>query len=404
MTDPRDLPDPPELRRRGSLKWTGLSADIAAWVAESDLGVAPAITSAVHSALDAGLTGYLPPAARRELADACARWQSDRYGWAVDPARVLPVGHVTEAFQIAVDRFSRPGSPVIVPTPAYMPFLTAPAVWGRQVIQVPMTSDAGRTVLDLDRLEHAFRAGGHLLALVNPHNPTGRVMTRTELMALAEVVERHGGRVFADEVHAPLVHPGGQHVPYAALSPSTAAHTVTATSASKAWNIPGLKCAQVVLSNDADAAAWAPDDVLLTEGASTLGAIANTAAYTDGREWLADTLSYLDGNRRILADVLADVAPQIGYRVPEGTYLAWLDLRAALAARADAARSDDDAPPPWGSSPIGAVGRWLLRHSGVAVTDGGLCGEAGRGFARLNLAMPRPLVAEAARRIADCLR
>ena len=127
--DPRDLPDTAELRRRGSLKWTAMpDVDIAAWVAESDLGIAPAITAAVCDAVDAGLLGYMPPAVRRQLGEACARWQLDRYVWQVDPARVHPVGDVREALRITIDQFSRPGSPVILPTPAYMPFVTAPGV------------------------------------------------------------------------------------------------------------------------------------------------------------------------------------------------------------------------------------------------------------------------------------
>lgn len=397
-TDPRDLVDAAELRRRGSLKWTAVpDADIAAWVAEADFGTAEAVNVALRVALAGGRFGYLPPSERRAMSEACARWLLERYEWQVPPERVYPVGDVREALRIAIDRYSRPGSAVILPTPAYMPFVTAPGVWGREVIQVPMTSSAGRPTLDLEGLDRAYRAGGHLLVLTNPHNPTGRVLERSELLGVAEVVGRHEGRVFADEIHAPITFPGARHVPYGALSEATAAHTVTATSASKAWNIAGLKCAQVILSNPADAAAWAPDDGLLTEGASTLGVIANAAAYDGGREWLTGTLAYLDGNRSALGQVLAERAPQIGYLPPEGTYLAWLDLRSAV----DVGQRSGSGLP---SVPEGMpLARWIRRRSGVAVTDGAHCGEAGRGFVRLNLAMPRPMVIEAGRRLAACL-
>ena len=399
--DPRDLPDAAELRRRGSLKWTAVSADIAAWVAEADFGIAEPIRAALHDAVGAGVLGYLPPAQRRALAEACARWQSERYGWQVSPKWIHPVGDVREALRIAIERYSRPGSPVILPTPAYMPFVTSPRVWGREVIQVPMTDAEGRPGIDLAGLERAFRAGGHLLVLVNPHNPTGRVMELAELLTLADVVARHDGRVFSDEIHAPLTYPGVRHLPYASVSDAAAEHTVTATSASKAWNIAGLKCAQVIL-NAADAAAWAPDDVLLTEGASTLGVIANTVAYDGGSGWLAGTIDYLDGNRAALGQVLAERAPLVGYRPPEGTYLAWLDLRAALSAMAEPTSEAGMTTLP---VPIGDVrlARWIRRRTGVAVTDGADCGRAGAGFVRLNLAMPRPMVIEAGRRIAACL-
>ncbi len=392
MSDPRDLLDAEILRARGSLKWTGMPADIAAWVAESDLGVAQPVLDAVHGAVGRRLLGYLPPAVRTSLGEAFVSWAADAYAWHVDPERVRPVGHVTEGLRLAIDLFSRPGSPVILPTPAYMPFVTAPQVWGRQGLQVPMARDsAGRPTIDLDAVDSAFRDGGHLLVLVNPQNPTGRVAERAELEALAEVVERHGGRVFADEIHAPLVHAPGRHVPYASVSPAAAAHTVTGVSASKAWNIPGLKCAQVVLTNDDDLRTWLRHDDLLTEGASTVGAVANAAAYTDGRPWLADTLAYLDGNRRALAEALAD-ARGVDYRMPEGTYLAWLDLREALAALPAGAGPGEE-----------PLGRWLRRATGVALTDGVLCGDAGVGHVRVNLAMPRPLVVEAGRRLAACL-
>src|SRR5450756_257475 len=213
-----------------------------------------------------------------------------------------------------------------------------------RVHQDQQVAAGGRAALGLDGIDRAFRAGGHLPVLVNPHNPTGRVLERDELLAVADVVERNGGRVFSDEIHAPLVHPGAHHIPYASLSDATAAHTVTATSASKAWNIPGLKCAQVVLSNAADAAAWARADILLTEGASTIGAVANSAAYTEAGPWLAEALGYLDRNRHALRQALDERAPLVGYRAPEGTYLAWLDLRAALDARPGTSQADDDAP------------------------------------------------------------
>ena len=387
---PFDRPSAAVLRARGSLKWTGIDAEIAAWVAESDFGTAPAVTAALRDAVETGRTGYLTPALRRDLGEACSGWQRSRYGWDVSPDRVHPVGDVLEALRVTVAHLSRPGSPLIVPTPAYMPFVHAPRVWGREILPVPMAQDAGRSTLDLDAVDRAFEAGGHLLVLTNPHNPTGRVHTRAELSALADVVAGHGGRVFADEIHAPLVYAGGQHISYASLSTATAAHTVTATSASKAWNVAGLKCAQILLSNHDDAVRWAPIDQVVTTGASTLGAVANIAAYRHGGPWLEEVVSYLDGNRRAFAAVMDDLAPSVPHLPPEGTYLAWIDLRDALTAFPDAPGAGD-------------VARWLLERTGVSVVDGAACGSAGAGFVRLNLAMPRPMVVEAGRRIAACL-
>jgi len=246
-----------DLRRRGGVKWSAVPGAIGAFVAEMDFGVAPNISRALHAAIDDGVLGYLPSALGQQMSAATARWTADRYGWTVDPADVHPLPDVLAGLRLAIDRFSRAGAPVIVPTPAYMPFLTVPPSLGREVIEVPMLIDAeGRYTLDLDGIDAAFRAGANLLVLCNPYNPVGRVFTRDELVAVGEVVQRHDGRVFSDEIHAPLVYAPGIHVPYASISPEAAAHTVTTTSASKAWNLPGLKAAQLILSSDADREAW----------------------------------------------------------------------------------------------------------------------------------------------------
>ncbi len=373
-----------ELRRRGSLKWTRGGPDvIGAFVAEMDFGAAPAIEQALRDVIARSDFGYLSDHAVAEMAEACAAWQRDSYGWAVDPARIRPLPDVLKGLEAAITVFSRPGSPVILPTPAYMPFLIVPPWLGRQIIQVPMATDAGRMVLDLDGIDAAFKQGGHLLILCNPCNPVGRVYTPGELAAVAEVVDRNGGRVFADEIHAPLIYPGGTHVPYASVSEEAAAHSVTATAASKGWNLPGLKCAQLILTSDADAATWAEHGFMYEHGASTPGVRATTAAYRGGRAWLSDVVSYLDGSRKLLAEWLAEELPAVRYQPPEGTYLAWLDCRDL---------GLDDSP-----------AEFFLAKARVLLTDGAACGEAGHGHVRLNFATPRPILAEIVRRMAEAV-
>jgi cystathionine beta-lyase len=264
-----------------------------------------------------------------------------------------------------------------------MPFLIVPHIFGREIIEVPMHDDAGHYTFDLDGIHAAYRSGGDLLVLCNPYNPLGRVFDRDELTALTKVVDRHGGRVFSDEIHAPIVHHGSQHIPYAATSDTAAAHTITATSASKGWNLPGLKCAQLILSNDADRDAWEPIGHWASHGASNPGVIANTAAYRHGEPWLADALDYLDGNRRLLADLVREQLPQVRYRPPAGTYLAWLDFRdVGLSASA---------------------GEFVTEHANVVVIDGPQCGTGGAGFLRLNFATPRPVLTEIVQRMADAV-
>jgi len=374
-----------ELRHRGSLKWTrGGPGVLGAFVAEMDFGAAPAVQAALLDVMDRRDYGYLSDRAASGLRAACAAWQQSAYGWAVDPASVWPMADVLKGLVAAIDVFSRPGSPVILPTPAYMPFVTVPALVGRELIQVPMVTGAdGRLTLDLDGIDAAFRAGGHLLVLVNPCNPVGRVYSPEELAAVAAIVERHGGRVFADEIHAPLVYPGGRHVPYASISLLAASHSVTAVSASKAWNLPGLKCAQLIVTSAADTVTWERSWPLYEHDTSTLGVWASIAAYSDGRDWLADVVGYLDGSRHLLARLLAEHLPSVSYRAPEGTYLAWLDCR-GLDLRPDPAA-------------------FFLERAGVLATNGAECGDAGQGFLRLNFATPRPVLAEMIRQMGAAL-
>jgi len=370
-----------ELRRRGSLKWTrGAPGVLGTFVAEMDFGTAPAVREALRDVVERADFGYLSDRVAAGLRTACADWQEAAYGWPVDPASTWPMADVLRCLEAAITVFSRPGSPVILPTPAYMPFLTVPHLIGREVIQVPMTpAPDGRLTLDSDGIDAAFRAGGHLLVLVNPCNPVGRVYSAAELAAVADLVDRHGGRVFADEIHAPLVYPGGRHVPYASVSPVAAAHSVTAVSASKAWNLPGLKCAQLIVTSAADADTWARAWPLYEHDASTLGAQASIAAYAGGRAWLSDVVGYLDGNRRLLGELLAEYLPGVGFQAPEGTYLAWLDCREL-----------DLRPGP---------AAFFLERAGVLATDGADCGRAGQGFVRLNFATPRPILAEMIRQM-----
>ncbi|MBB3084297.1 MalY/PatB family protein [Geodermatophilus sabuli] len=368
------------LRAAGGLKWTRYGTAIGAFVAEMDFGTAPEVSRVLHEAVDRGALGYLTAEAASAMARACAGWYRDRYGWAPPPEWITPLSDVVAGLQAAIEYFTPPGSAVVLPTPAYMPFLTVPGLLGRELIEVPMVERDGRATYDLDGIARAFAAGGALLVHTNPHNPLGRVFDVEEQLALADVVERAGVRVFADEIHAPLVYPEAAHRPYAGLSPVTARHTVTATSASKAWNLPGLKAAQLLLSDEADAEHWARVGFLPVHGASTLGVLAATAAYTEGRPWLDDVLAYLDGNRRRLGHLLAEHLPRVRWSPPQGTYLAWLDCRAL--------------------GLPGSPGAFFLERAGVALVDGPECGAPGAGHVRLNLATPRPVLERIVERMA----
>lgn len=374
---PFDLRTRAQLETPSSRKWSLHPGTVGAWVAEMDFGTAPAVSEALRRAITDETFGYLSPATATAMGQATAEWMSDAYGWSVDPECVHPVSDVMAALGVAVAEYSPAGSAVIVPTPAYMPFMTYLPSVGHPVVQVPGLITDGRWSHDLDAIDDAFAAGARTLVLCNPHNPTGAMLGRSELEAIAGIVERHGGRVFADEIHAPLSFDGRRHIPYASISDAAANHTITGTSASKAWNVPGLKAAQLITSNAVDQQQYRRFGFAVVHGASTLGVIAATAAYSDGREWLGDVIRYLDGNRGVLEELVRTELPGARFTAPDATYIAWLDAR--------------------GLGIQGSAADHFRERAGVTLTDGALCGTGSEGFVRMVFATPRPVLEDALR-------
>lgn len=366
------------------MKWNKFPDCIGAFVAEMDFRTAPSVIETLQEVVRAGFFGYLPEQRAEELSAAVARWYAGTAGWEVPAEHIFALPDVIKGLEVTLTHFAPKGGKVIVPTPAYMPFLFVPELHDREIVQVPMREDNGVYTYDLDAIDRAFADGGEVLIVCNPHNPVGRVLTRDEMVAISEVVERHGGRVFSDEIHAPLVYEGRRHIPYASISEVAASHTVTAIAASKAWNLAGLKCAQIVFSNDADVETWKNGASWAGHGASSLGVVASTAAWDTGQEWLSEIMGYLDGNRRLLSDLVAELLPGVRYTPPEGTYLAWLDFR---------------------DTPLdGDLAEFFRENAKVATVDGGACGEVGERFVRFNLAMPRPLLERSVRQMADAIQ
>ncbi|MDO5628408.1 MAG: aminotransferase class I/II-fold pyridoxal phosphate-dependent enzyme [Mobilicoccus sp.] len=379
FTDRIDALTVEDLRATGGAKWERFPDLIGAWIAEMDFGIAEPITAALHEHVASGAFGYTLTRDKAELARAYTEFAQRRYGWEVDPEWVRPAPDVLAVLGAMIAHYSRPGSPIILPTPAYMPFLTLPGTYDREVIQVPMLREEGedRWRFDLDGLAAAFDAGGHVLVLCNPVNPLGQVLAEEEMRSVADVVEAKGGLVFSDEIHAPIVYEGHRHVPYSTLDERTAAHTITATSASKGFNLPGLKCAQAIITNPEHRERWATRCGAVEDGASRPGYIAAVAAYDEGEPWLGAVLGYLDRNARALADLTSEHLPGAHYVRPEGTYLALLHL------------------PQLGDNPALA----LRKEAGLMLTPGPALGEAGKGYVRLNFATPLPVLTDIVERI-----
>ncbi|WP_030608717.1 MalY/PatB family protein [Streptomyces sclerotialus] len=367
-----------QLRRRTSMKWRTYPDDVLPlWVAEMDVPLAGPVARAVTDAVALGDTGYPAGTAYAEaLAEfAAKRWRWD--GLAVERTALVPdvMLGVVEMLKLTTG----PGDAVVVNCPVYPPFYQFIGSAGRTVVEAPLGPDHR---IDPDALERAFRtaaAGGRRAAflLCSPHNPTGTLHTAAELAAVAGLAARYGVRVVADEIHAPVVADGTTFVPY--LSVPGAADGLSLMSASKGWNLAGLKAALAVAGPAAAAdLARLPEEV--GHGPSHLGVLAHTAALRDAGDWLDALLAGLDENRRLLADLLAAELPAVRYAPAEATYLAWLDCR-------DLGLGDDPA----------AV---FLARGRVALSPGTDFGTGGAGHARLNLATSPEVLTEAVRRMA----
>ncbi|MCF2126510.1 aminotransferase class I/II-fold pyridoxal phosphate-dependent enzyme [Strepomyces sp. STD 3.1] len=387
---PHDRPGDPDplraltldqLRRRTSMKWRTHPADVLPlWVAEMDVPLAPAVVRAVNGAMELGDTGY---PAGTAYAEALADFAGKRWGWdglAVERTAIVPdvMLGVVEMLKLVTG----PGDPVIVNPPVYPPFYQFVGHLDRRIVEAPLGPGLR---IDLGALEEAFRravAGGGRAAylLCSPHNPTGTVHTADELAAVAALAERHGVRVVADEIHAPVVTGDARFVPY--LSVPGAGQGLALMSASKGWNLAGLKAALALAGPGAAAdLARMPEEV--GHGPSHVGVLAHTAALRDGTDWLDAVLAGLDENRRLLTGLLAEQLPGVVHRAGEATYLAWLDCRAL-------GLGDDPA-------------RVFLDRGRVALSSGIPFGTGGAGHLRLNLATSPEVITEAVRRMRAAL-
>ncbi|MFC8522321.1 MalY/PatB family protein [Pseudarthrobacter sp. NPDC057230] len=370
--------DPETLRSMRRAKWALEGERYGAAIAEMDFVPAAPISSAIIGAVQSGDIGYHYPKALDAASEALKFWLENRYAWTVDSADVVPVGGVLRALEACLLFFMSSKKPVIVPTPAYSPFLSVPRALGLQVVESPMNSHEGRWTLDLTDIDRAFARGAGLLILCNPHNPTGTVFSRGELLALAELVESHGGRVFSDEIHAPLAYsesidgrPMPPHIPYATVSAAATAHALTGISITKGWNVGGIHCAHLIVS-ERDRPAAKRLYTMLAHSASTPGLWATAAAYNHGETWLNEMLAYLNLNRVLLADLVEEYLPGVNFHVPDASYLAWLDFRGTW----------------WADRPA----LHAKKRARVATIEGTDFGSVGTGFLRLNFATPRPVL------------
>ncbi|MER6948742.1 aminotransferase class I/II-fold pyridoxal phosphate-dependent enzyme [Nonomuraea sp. NPDC000554] len=349
------------------LKWAKAGPDvIPAWIADMDLPTAPAVIEVLRRRAegDLGYPVWLESPQPGPLAEAFAERMTTRYGWDADPSLVRAYSDINQALQVLLHVCTSPGDGVALHTPAYHPFLGTLTEMDRPLRPIPLQPDG-----DSWRFDPPDLAGCRVLLLVNPQNPTGRVFTRDELTELADHVERHDLLVIADEIHADLAYAPHEHIPFATILPE---RTVTLTSATKAFNLGGIRCSVAHIGSPEVRKALDAQPSFVYGSAHVFGVDATVAAWRHGDAWLDETRALLDRNRRTIAERLPE---GVGYRLPQATYLAWLDYGRP-----------------------GAAER-LEREARVMLSDGAGFGPGGENFARLNFATTEPVLTEILNRL-----
>jgi len=371
-------------RASDSNKWRKFGPDVLPlWVADMDFPSPPAVLAALQARVAHGFFGYLTE--HPELPAVVAERVTKRYGWRVSPEAVVLIPGVNVANNFACGALAAPGEGLLLQTPAYPPILRATSNLGRVQERHVLDRDAaGRYVVDLDAFTAAITPRTKAFVLCNPHNPVGRVYSRTELEGMAAACLKRGLWIVADEIHCDLLLDGRTHVPMASLSPEVEARTITFMAPSKTFNLPGLKCAVAIVPNATlrERLTTAMGDLMSKP--NILGHTAAVAAYREGDEWLEALLRYLAANRDVLVEYVRTKLPGVTVAPAEGTYLAWLDCRGARI-------------------PGGDPYTFFLERARVAFNDGKLFGPGGDGFVRLNFGCPRSLLTEGLERMRRAL-
>ena len=357
------------------------------WVADMDFPVAKPIIDALHAKLDEQIFGYFTP--EDSYYDSVVDWCGRRYNWEIDKEWIKMSPGVVPALYIMLPKFTSPGDKVIVQRPIYPPFISSTEKAGCEVVSNDLVYDREnlRYEMDFEDLERKASDPNCTAAILcSPHNPVGRVWTREELTRFAEICIRNNVLIISDEIHCDLIYDDHEFVAMASLSEEIADHTITCMAPSKTFNLAGLKSSQVIISNEEMRNTFT--DAIASVGlygANGFGPIATEAAYTHGEPWLAEVMGYIQENYAFVRDYFAEHIPGLKIVIPEGTYLLWVDFR-------DLGLSQEE------------IVDKLLSEAKVHFNDGVTFGpNSGEQFMRINIASPRPIIAEALERMKKVL-
>jgi cysteine-S-conjugate beta-lyase len=350
------------------------------WVADMDFAVAEPIVDALRARIAHPVFGYAQAPA--ELAAAIIDWLAEHHDWRIVPEDLVFLPGVEPGFNMALKAFLNPGDGVVVQTPMYKPILAAPGHWGLKRIDAPLALAEDGFAMDPAVIDAAIGQARALL-FCNPHNPTGKVFSQEELAVIAASCERHDVLIISDEIHCDLAFGGRRHRPIATLAPGIADRTITLMSASKTFNIAGLKTAFAVITSPALRNRFQEARLGMVDSVNIMGLEATRAAFREGEPWRRQTLSYLEANRSHLAHELKQRFPGIAHHPPDASFLAWLDCSAL-----NLAPSSHD---------------FFLQSARVGLSAGADFGPGAAGHIRLNFGCTRATLDEALDRMERAL-
>jgi cysteine-S-conjugate beta-lyase len=373
----------PDRQSSESIKWHYFEPDVLPmWVADMDFRSPEPVIRALQERVAHGVYGY--PGDISGLSDTIVERLARMYNWQISPEDLVLMPGVVTGFNMAAHAYLNPGDGLLIQPPVYMPFLTTAKNAGGISQEAGLARCADGTYsIDMQAFEAAITDQTRMFLLCNPHNPVGRVFTPAELEYMAQACLRHNLVICSDEIHCDLVFSGHRHTPIAALSPEIAQRTVTLMAPSKTFNIAGLGCSFAVIQNPELRKQFQQAGGGMVHFVNLLGLVAGRAAYQEGQEWLDQLLAYLEGNRDYLVRFVNEQLPGVKMACPEGTYLAWLDCRAA--------------------GIPGKPAEFFLKKARVGVNGGEAFGAGGEGFVRLNFGCPRSMLAEALERMKRAL-
>ena len=356
------------VRNRPGIKWERHGDDVlCAWVADMDLEVPEFITNAVIERINSGGLGYGFYDEPIPVLEAFRDRMRNAFDWRVEVSEIIRVHDVIQGLELVLDTLVPPGAGVVVQTPVYPPFYSSIEGVGRRWVANPLVEMETGWSLDFEHLESvASQQDVSALLLCHPHNPSGFVMDKTDLAQVIEIADRHDLLVISDEIHCDLVYAPNEHLPTASISELAAQRTVTLIAATKTFNMAGLRMAFVHTASEKYLPSLQQIRPRMIGGINGLGQVATVAGWQHGDAWLSELVAGLDRNRHLLGELLNDYLPAVHYRLPEATYLAWLDCR-------ELGLGDDPA-------------EIFLAQNKVALSSGPDFGIEGLGHVRLNFA------------------